>query len=69
VTLAYAIVTLISIGLGFFQARVMANLQGSSANVTAGYETLALDAFGWLYPVILIIFLNTPKWKNAFAAS
>ena len=42
------------------------------ALVLLGYEGLMLhlifDAFGWLYPLILIIFLHTPQWKNAFAA-
>ena len=42
------------------------------AIVLLGYEGLMLhlifDAFGWLYPLILIIFLHTPQWKNAFAA-
>jgi len=42
------------------------------AIVLLGYEGLMLslifDAFGWLYPILLIIFLNTPQWKNAFAA-
>ena len=42
------------------------------AIVLLGYEGLMLhlifDAVGWLYPILLIIFLNTPQWKNAFAA-
>jgi hypothetical protein len=42
------------------------------AIVLLGYEGLMLhlifDAFGWLYPILLIIFLHTPQWKNAFAA-
>jgi len=42
------------------------------AIVLLGYEGLMLhlifDAFGWLYPILLIIFLYTPQWKNAFAA-
>ena len=44
----------------------------ASAIVLLGYKGLMLhlifDAFGWLYPLILIIFLHTPQWKNAFAA-
>jgi hypothetical protein len=42
------------------------------AIVLLGYEGLMLhlifDVVGWLYPILLIIFLNTPTWKNAFAA-
>jgi hypothetical protein len=42
------------------------------AIVLLGYEGLMLhlifDAFGWLYPLILLMFLHTPPWKNAFAA-
>ena len=44
----------------------------ASAIVLLGYEGLMLhrifDAFGWLYPLIRIMFLHTPQWKNAFAA-
>jgi hypothetical protein len=42
------------------------------AIVLLGYEGLMFhlifDVFGWLYPILLIIFLHTPQWKNAFAA-
>ena len=42
------------------------------AIVLLGYEGLILplmfDAVGWFYPILLIIFLHTPQWKNAFAA-
>jgi hypothetical protein len=42
------------------------------ALVLLGYEGLMLhcifDAFGWVYPLIRIMFLHTPTWKNACAA-
>jgi len=42
------------------------------AIVLLGYEGLMLhlmfDAVGWFYPILLIMFLHTPTWKNAFAA-
>ena len=44
----------------------------ASAIVLLGYEGLMLhlffDAFGWFYPLILIMFLHTPQWRNACAA-
>src|SRR5215510_439085 len=44
----------------------------ASAIVLLGYaglmRHLIVDAFGWLYPLIRIMFLHTPQWRNAFAA-
>jgi len=42
------------------------------AIVLLGYEGhmlhLMFDAFGWFYPLIRIMFLHTPQWRNACAA-
>jgi hypothetical protein len=44
----------------------------ASAIVLLGYEGRMLhrmfDAFGWVYPLIRIMFLPTPPWRNACAA-
>jgi len=68
VTLAYAIVVLISNGLILFHILARTNLWGGDVHTELSSIDLAANALFWLYPILLIIFLNTATWKNAFAA-
>jgi hypothetical protein len=69
VALTYAIAALLNNGLGVVHVRGMAQVDGSGMHGTARYAFLALEAWGWFSPVLLLMFLHTAAWKQAFAVS